>query len=706
MLEIIKGSNKKPNSSNSLIQYFEKNIDKYDGYLYIGYPIINTSEGPYPVDALLVSKYHDLIVFNLVEDGYFSNYQDLQDVSFNYLNSKLYGYKELTKRKQLAISIGIITYSPTISSNVCSDSSYPLCNDFSLESELNNLKKNEPDEYYEILLSILQSISKISVGLVKRNTKNVASKGSSLKIIEESIANLDKYQSKAILETVDGVQRIRGLAGSGKTIILALKAAYLHAFHPEWKIIVTFNTRSLKDQFKRFITMFHIEYASKEPDWENLKVINAWGSGGSKENEGVYYIFCNSNNLDYYNYTTAERMYGRRSFETICENALNQVSNPTPLYDLILVDEAQDFSPSFLNMCYKMLKEPKRLVYAYDELQSLTSKFLPPPEEIFGKHLDGTPIVIFDKANPSQDIVLNKCYRTPPQILAAAHALGFGIHRKVDNPEELPLIQMFDQKELWKEIGYEVYNGNLESGKPVKLKRTEESTPDYFGKQLNADEILIFKSFLDEEEQCKWIVKDILNNINDGELRPEDIIVINPDPLKTRNATASIRSNLFKEGIRAHIAGENFRDGFKLDESVAFSGVFRAKGNEAAMVYIINSEYCYSSYNLTMLQQVRNMLFTSMTRSKAWVRITGIGNNMNNLIHEYKEVEKNNFSLCFTYPTDDQLKKLKVIHKDTDTTFKMNITDIVDLIGQKIANGEDVSSLLEILKKITGKEIK
>ena len=36
-------------------------------------------------------------------------------------------------------------------------------------------------------------------------------------------------QGRAVIETVEGVQRIRGLAGSGKTIVLALKAAYLHA---------------------------------------------------------------------------------------------------------------------------------------------------------------------------------------------------------------------------------------------------------------------------------------------------------------------------------------------------------------------------------------------------------------------------------------------------------------------------------------------
>lgn len=43
------------------------------------------------------------------------------------------------------------------------------------------------------------------------------------------MANLDNQQSKVVIETDDGVQRIRGLAGLAKTIVIALKAAYLHA---------------------------------------------------------------------------------------------------------------------------------------------------------------------------------------------------------------------------------------------------------------------------------------------------------------------------------------------------------------------------------------------------------------------------------------------------------------------------------------------
>lgn len=68
----------------------------------------------------------------------------------------------------------------------------------------------------------------------------------------------------AALEISDNVQRIRGLAGSGKTIVLALKAAYLHVSNPEFKIAITFNIRSLKQQFEELITKFVYEQYAPE----------------------------------------------------------------------------------------------------------------------------------------------------------------------------------------------------------------------------------------------------------------------------------------------------------------------------------------------------------------------------------------------------------------------------------------------------------
>src|SRR5206468_3119927 len=121
----------------------------------------------------------------------------------------------------------------------------------------------------------LQSLSTIRKARTKRTVVQPDSRGARLQHLEDSIATLDMLQSKAVIETVDGVQRIRGLAGSGKTIVLALKAAYLHAQHHEWRIAVTFNTRSLKGQFRRLINNFFLEQTGEEPDWNNLRIVNA-----------------------------------------------------------------------------------------------------------------------------------------------------------------------------------------------------------------------------------------------------------------------------------------------------------------------------------------------------------------------------------------------------------------------------------------------
>src|SRR4029079_17665121 len=113
------------------------------------------------------------------------------------------------------------------------EAEYVLANTASLAPELEQFEwKEKDDNVYEAALSAIQSISTIRKSRTKRTVTRTDSRGAKLKRLEDSIATLDNMQSKAVLETVVGVQRIRGLAGSGKTIILALKAAYLHAQHP------------------------------------------------------------------------------------------------------------------------------------------------------------------------------------------------------------------------------------------------------------------------------------------------------------------------------------------------------------------------------------------------------------------------------------------------------------------------------------------
>ena len=66
-----------------------------------------------------------------------------------------------------------------------------------------------------------------------------------------------------------------------------------------------------------------------------------------------------------------------------------------------------------------------------------------------------------------------------------------------------------------------------------------------------------------------------------------DIIIINPDPGKTRDAVSIARKKLFDAGINSNLAGvSTSTDIFSEDDVVTFTGIYRAKGNEAAMVYV------------------------------------------------------------------------------------------------------------------------
>lgn len=677
MVTIVSGATNKPVSSEQLKSFFLQQKD-WEGYLYIGYPIIGTPTGPYPIDAIWISPKQGLVAFDLIEGKVPNNYQDRQDECFNKLESKLKGYQSLTKRRKLMVEISTISYAPAIT-NISPDEDYFITNNTGLTSILNKIEWTD-SEYYEKLVSVLQAISTIRQGRKKRIVASLESKGAKLQLLEDSIANLDSQQSRAVIETVEGVQRIRGLAGSGKTIVLALKAAYLHAKHPEWKIAVTFNTRSLKGQFKRLIEMFYLEQTNEPFDENNLQIIHAWGAPGDKEKNGIYYSFCIGQGIEYFDYRSAINKFGRNNpFGDICKKALSEATKQLYLYDAILIDEAQDFSPEFLQLCYNMLNQPKRLVYAYDELQNLGTQSLPSPEKIFGTDENGNPNVTFkieDDGHSRQDIILEKCYRNSRPTLVAAHALGFGIYRKPISQNEIGLVQMFDQSSLWNDIGYEISDGELKDGQKVVLQRTPKSSPEFLENHSPVDDLITFKKFDTIQEQNQWVADSIERNLKCDELRHDDIIVINPNPLTTKAKVGPIRSILYEKGIQTHTAGVDtspdifFKEG---NDSVAFTGIYRAKGNEAAMVYIVNAEDCY--YSLQELAKVRNQLFTAMTRSKAWVRVLGVGSQMDLLIKEYNEVKKHRFTLDFCYPTEVQRQHLKIINRDMSESQKKTLED-------------------------------
>ncbi|MEI6335624.1 MAG: ATP-binding domain-containing protein [Methylococcaceae bacterium] len=680
---VVRGGTGKPVSSQKLADYFEARAD-IEGYLYLGYPIIGTIEGGYPIDALFLSDKHGAIIFHLVEGIYDNtiNVSDIQDENYTKLESKLKQHNDLNKKKGLAVQLNVATFASAWIGRSDIKSEYPVLVTEDDLTDFLNATKWDDNQTYQKLISVIQSITTIKNRNKRGYVKKTDSKGAKLKKLEESIANLDRQQSTAVIETVEGVQRIRGLAGSGKTIVLALKVAYLHAKNPDWHIAVTFNSRSLKNQLKHFITLFTLEHTNEEPDWDKIDIIHAWGSPSIR---GIYYEICLKHNVEYYDFKTAESMakvYGK-GFDVACEKAYNEIESFQQSYDVVLVDEAQDFSPYFLRLCYRILKQPKRLVYAYDELQNISNKQMPSPEELFGLDNNGKPLVSLHniQGKPKQDIVLDVCYRNSRPLLATAHALGFGIYRKKG------LIQMFEQHQLWKDVGYKIKDGKLADGEPVTLIRNCDSSPEFLENHSTIDDLITFKSFNNDAEQIAYLIAEIEKNKNEDELKLDDIMVIHPEPYTAKRAVGVIREQLFKKGINSNLAGVTTTpDEFFKNDAVVFTHIYRAKGNEASMVYIINAHECFSDYNIS---QKRNMLFTALTRSKAWVRVIGYGENMKALQQEFEEVKKNNFELKFTYPTAAEREKLNIVNRDMTEQERKNL-------DQKSASANDLLQSLKI----------
>lgn len=659
MLDFVIGEKRIPMAADALIEQLSN--QRLTGTVYLGYPVIASMDATLLIDALLTSLEYGVVVFDFnggtADQEELNQIRQRQDDLYAAIYQRFLNYKPLRKGRSLDVHINVITLVP--GDRQCDvDNELLIVGHHELMSTIDRFEAITVEQLRNVN-SAVQRVTTIKPPQRRALVTNDNSRGGIIKRIEAEIANLDRWQKRAAIETPNSPQRIRGLAGSGKTIVLALKAAYLHSLNPEWRIGVTFQTRSLYQQFIDLTRRFTFDHLLDEPDWDNLRILHAWGSASEP---GVYSELSIANGIQPKNFSYARNAYGSdEAFGGICQELLGELSGRDidPIFDVLLIDEAQDFPQEFFELAYHATSTPKRIIWAYDELQNLGVYSMAPPTELFGNHPDGSvrvPELRNDPNSPDQDIVLPVCYRNTPWALTIAHSLGFGIYR------DEGLVQFFDDPNLWRDIGYEIASGEMHPGETVVYRRSAESAPPYFKELLDHDDAIETYIFRDEVEQAEWLAQSIKRNLTDDELELRDILIILASPITARRKAGPIIRMLERYDIPAHLAGvHTSRDVLFTDDSVAISSIYRAKGNEAPMVYLVNSQYCLAGYELI---KRRNILFTAITRSRAWVRLSGHGPDMEKLSEEVHRVVNNDFYLRFRVPTPPELEKMRRIHRD------------------------------------------
>lgn len=141
MVDTIWGATQKPIASEQLANFFAAHSEM-EGTLYIGYPVIGTPDGAYPIDALLLSPGYGLVVFNVIEGKCLENYKDEQDESYTKLQAKLLQHKGLVQSRNLKVPIQVVTFAPVVAKieNYWEDSEHPVCNQKTLRNYFDKLR--------------------------------------------------------------------------------------------------------------------------------------------------------------------------------------------------------------------------------------------------------------------------------------------------------------------------------------------------------------------------------------------------------------------------------------------------------------------------------------------------------------------------------------------------------------------------------------
>ncbi|WP_354076608.1 ATP-binding domain-containing protein [Constrictibacter sp. MBR-5] len=472
--------------------------------------------------------------------------------------------------------------------------------------------------------------------------------------LESEIANFDQKQRHVALVDAGGPTRIRGLAGSGKTVILAMKVAHLHLNKPQSRILITFFTRSLRATIKTLITRFYRHYAESDPDWSYIHIRHGWGG---RTSPGVYSDACKRQNVPALNLQEAQRAAAghQNAFAAACADLLSK-ANVTPFYDYTLIDEGQDFPPSFYRLCFFLTKgerDRKNIIWAYDELQDIMKIKIRQPDELFGIDADHKPRISLDRSashlppGATNDAILSKCYRNQRDVLVTAHALGFGVYGNI--------VQLLESKEHWQDVGYDVLSGPLTTGENVHIVRPDYNSPVTI-QTTDGFPLVDWYRADNLPSEVDWVVDSIKEFIDRG-VGAEDIIVIALDDRNARGYLKRISSDLALAEISTNniIADPYNEPPFNIPGKVTLSTVYRAKGNEAAVVFAVGVDAVD-----TASRDGRNKLFTAFSRSKAWLRISGTGDDARTIIGELKKATALAPEIKFVMP---DLEKIETIQR-------------------------------------------
>ena len=186
--------------------------------------------------------------------------------------------------------------------------------------------------------------------------------------------------------------------------------------------------------------------------------------------------------------------------------------------------------------------------------------------------------------------------------------------------------------------------------------------------------------------------KRIEDAIMHDKLLPEDIAVICLDESNSFNYFKGLELRLTAKSIDTYnVMDRAYVKGFYREGKVTLSSIFKAKGNEAAMVFVVGCDVFEKQKDL---RTMRNKLFTAFTRAKIWLRISGTGSDcLAQMLKEMNQLKANDFKYIFlnkpTHLLDKDWREKSEVYESEQNFYE----ELLDMSKKK---GISVERLLEI----------
>lgn len=381
------------------------------------------------------------------------------------------------------------------------------------------------------------------------------------------LALLSAEQERLCNLKMDGGPRlVRGVAGSGKTVVLARWVAQIAAHEPRTNIWVVYGNASLRP-----LVEAHIH--------------DAFGDLNAPATNGIEYHHIKHLLASLYKEAAMKLPPDQWDYDLQAEAYLEHVPNPRTRCDSVFIDEAQDMGPNtlkLLNLLVRPRSEARGMrqaVIFYDNAQNIYGRGMPTWSNI-GLTMQG------------RSTVMKESFRST----TANAALALNVLYRLNDPSQDP-----DHREL------------VERGLIVR-----EAIADRSWWHVNfcrvAGPPATFSLYADREAERAALAREVARLIEDEGVRPRDIRVLTNRKSLGDYVGAELTASLGR-AVRVVVQRSEAFDGG--DDCLIVTTPHSFKGYEAEVVFVFAAD----SY-VAEEQILAQGLYVSLTRARSLLRIS------------------------------------------------------------------------------------